>query len=164
MAGLTNLQIASTARSHFHTRDYFKGCFCIDTLPKHKINYPSFIVCNSATAQSGGEHWLCIGLPGGDRKPAEVFDSLGRPLTSYHKSLTEFLMYNSNGQYTINSQRFQAENSDTCGYYSLWFADMRCRNMAYSKCLSLLDPQDCPENDRYVTSYVMQHMGLARIA
>ena len=161
MSGLNNLQIASICRSHYHTRDYYAGCYCIDTLPTHNIHYPSFYICNSTNSQSGGEHWLLLSFPSKNSK-SEFFDSLGQPLSSYDSIFEKVLTENGNGDYTINTQRFQKEGSDKCGYFCLWLADMRSMNIPYIKCLSLLDSEALSQNDAYVTSYVMQHMGLNR--
>ena len=161
MSGLNNLQIDSICRTHKHTRDYYEGCYCIDTLSTYKIQYPSFIICNTDNSWSGGQHWLYLAFPG-KYSTNEIFDSLGQPLSMYDPIFQTILTEYGNGDYIVNTQRYQSPESDACGYYCLWMGDMRSMNIPYSKCLSLLNSETLSQNDDYVTSYVMQHMGLNR--
>lgn len=162
MSGLSNIQIMSIARLHYHTKDYFGGCFCIDTLPSNVVKYPTFIICNSDPSWSGGKHWLtvCLRSP---RENGEFFDPLGEDLTTYDQTLLNFISRNSTGPYKSNNYTYQGENSDKCGHFCLWFGDMRCKNVPFEKCLSMLDRQDLTWNDHYVTEYVMQHMRPGRV-
>ena len=157
MSGLSNVQIISIAGLHYHTKNYFAGCFCTDTLPLNVAKYPSFVICNTDSSLSGGEHWIAMCFKS-RHDIADYFDSMGEDLTTYDSSLLNFIVRNSNGRYRRSKYRYQSEHSDRCGHYCLWFGDMRCKNVPFETCLLTLDKEDHAWNDYYVTEYVMQHM------
>ena len=157
MAALSNVQISSIARLHYHTKDYFGGCFCTDTLPLYVPKYPCCIVCNSAPSYTGGEHWLAICVQSRHHK-ADFYDSMGEDITQYDDSLLRFIERNSNGDYNYTTHMYQSEHSSVCGHFALWFIDQRCKNVPFEKCFQVLDKGDSSWNDYYVTEYVMQHM------
>ena len=138
MSALSNVQIASIARLHYHTKDYFAGCFCTDTLPVKVAKYLSFVICNTAASYTGGEHWISLCFLGRQRK-VDYFDSMGEDITTYHPSLLRFIERNSNGDYNYNPHKYQSEQSSVCGHYTLFFSDMRCKNVSFENCFQALD-------------------------
>lgn len=157
MQALSNYQMYSIAKLHYHTKAVFGGCFTADTLPCYITKYPSFYICNSSMSWEGGSHWILL-LYQAPNVESEYFDPRGRSVSDYHRLVEENLIVNGNGRYKVNSVAYQPPNSQTCGHFCLWFADKRCQNIPYHTCLNMLNPDNLKENEDYVSSYVMQHM------
>lgn len=157
MLPLLNVQINLICRTHSHTSGVYRGCFSPNTLPLRIFKYPSFLICNNRNSSESGEHWMLLLFPS-PHSQSEFFDSLGRDATFYAPEIERVLLANGNGSYKMNSVAYQEAESQTCGYYCLWLADMRCQNKTFETSLSLLSPDNPRRNESYVTSYVMQHM------
>lgn len=156
MYPLSNVQINSILSSHFHTKQYYHGCFNRDTLPHAVAKYPSFYICNTALTKEKGEHWLLVGFTDRHAK-GELFDSLGGKMGTHHENIYNFLKRNSNGEIEMNSKAYQSEKSQVCGHFCLYFSDLRCQGMDYSTCLQTFT-EDLSANELRVGQFVMQHM------
>ena len=157
MYPLSNRQINSILSRHYHTKYYYHGCFSFDTLPRRVEKYPSFYVCNTASSKERGEHWLLIGFTARENK-GELFDSLGGREGSHPREIYQFLYNNSSGGIKMNSEQYQSSDSLACGYFCLYFGDLRCRDMSYDVCLRTLNSHDTDANEDLVVRYVSKHM------
>ena len=104
--------------AHFdHLKKHFYGVFSADTLPK-VIRLKSFIICNTDISSGPGKHWYCIVKlqPG----ILECFDSLGVDSDKKKFLYSEFCHKNIK-KLKFNVTRVQSLESDTCGYFVLYF-------------------------------------------
>ena len=157
---LSNYQLLSISRGHICTSQTVDGVYSFDLLPAHVNKFPAFWICNSAKHGEWGEHWFTLFFPS-PNAPSEYFCSLGRKPSEYGVSVIKALTVNGNTQYKTNSEMYQASDSDVCGYYSLWFGDMRSQEISFERCMDKLIPRDWAYNDPLVTSYVTKHMKLS---
>ena len=52
----------------------FMGCYASNQLPTVPLSFPKSLIINTATIETGGEHWVAIVL---HRKQCFYFDSFG---------------------------------------------------------------------------------------
>ena len=161
MLPLSNLQIESVLSNHYHTQSTRHFCQSWDTIPKRVVKYPTVFILNTANAGQIGEHWIYLAFSH-PNNPAEYFDSLGKNVAEYSQTLDTFLKLNGNGEYYTNYKQYQSSDSVSCGYFCLFFTDLRCQNIPYSKCLEILDRRNTAENESFVAGYVSKHMKDAR--
>lgn len=151
---LSNYQLLSISRAHICTSQTVDGVYSADLLPTYVNKFPAYWICNTAKHGEGGEHWFTLFFPSPNTR-SEYFCSLGRkPSPSVVSALTA----NGDGQYRTNSEAYQVADSDVCGYYALWFGDMRSQEISFESCMSKLIAKDPAYNDLLVTSYVTKHM------
>ena len=92
-----------------------------------------------------------------------MFCSLGNPPFQYSSSLVNALIFNGNGDYKYRSVRSQTKDSTACGYFCLWFADLRCRGFTFEDCMDKLSKTDLVGNELSVIDYVDNHMRPQRL-
>ena len=162
MYPLSNVQIDSILKHHYHTTHYYGGCYAKDTLPARIVKYPSFLICNTSSSNHLGEHWVYLGFSARNQ-PSEYFDSLGESLDSLDPVFRNVLLSNGSGSYTANTRPYQGEGSVACGHFVLYVADRRSQNIPYSSCLLPLRPYDFDNNETYVINHVTNHMRKTRL-
>lgn len=154
---LNNYQILTISKNHSHTHDIVDGIYSLDLIPLHVKKFPSYWICNNENHGEKGEHWFALYFES-SLMPSEFFCSLGRRPEDYSQKVITALRLNGNGHYKHNIDRYQSSSSQSCAYFCLWFADMRCQKISFEKCLSILSKSELETNDTLVVNYVTQHM------
>lgn len=154
---LSNYQLVSICRNHNHTHDVLDGIYSLDLIPSHVTTFPSFWICNNEKSGEKGEHWFALYFES-SQMPSEFFCSLGRGPEEYSPQVVKALKLNGNGQYKRNIHKYQAPTSQTCGYFCLWFTDLRCQKISFENCLTILSPSELESNGEFVVNYVTRHM------
>ena len=120
-AGLNTFQL-SHALSHCPiTKDFFQGVYPSDYLDMIE-QPPKMIVVNTDPSYKSGQHWLLFFKDG---ETYEMFDSLGRDITSYNNDIINFANRFATTLKYIDT-RLQPEDSSLCGQYCLYFSYHRC--------------------------------------
>ena len=99
----------------------FAGCFAADELSNIVIKSPCFIIVNLDKRSMTGSHWIAIGC---FKNKLEIFDPLGFDLFAWPNvscDLLFFLHKYSFSRKILISKRIQAENSQNCGLYCIYY-------------------------------------------
>ncbi len=116
MDGLSNIQIQSI----LGYIPGFSGVYSSDTLPKRRIFPLESGVVNLEPHTKRGSHWVCF--YNDPSKPyVEYFDSYGCPADDF---LERFLR-TSNKPILAQSNQLQADGSEECGWYCIFYVKQR---------------------------------------
>lgn len=100
-----------------------------------------------------GKHWICVIFY--NSIEAEYFDSLGKQVNFYGTRLVNFITNNSQRCTSIQRQT-QANTSNICGLYVVFFVTMRlCFKMSLENVYDMLSVNR-HENDRFVKLYFLK--------
>ena len=127
---MDTMQIKNVMKNNFRTKNYFKGVFPSDKLPKTKMHKPSCIIVNTDPSSKPGTHWVAIYFP--KTGNAEYFDSFG--MQPKIKSILKFISFNSK-KYTFNRTQLQNVFSIVCGNYCCEYLLHRCMGKSKSSFL-----------------------------
>lgn len=122
------------------TKHMYKGVFSRDLIPR-VLNSPYCIVINTDLSTGRGIHWVAVY---GDEHSVEFFDSFGFPPEQYEIKI---------GCDLTNQKILQCTNSQTCGYYCLYYLLFRCRGYPMSQIISWFT-NDCTYNDILVKDFI----------
>ena len=133
-----------------HLKNHFIGVFSINTLPK-SIKYRKFCICNTDVQSGNGKHWICFIRT--DKNSIELFDSLGIDsekkllISKYCKFQVKEIIY--------NETQFQADFSDTCGLFVLYFLIERIFNLdlSFHDLLRDIFDEDVLKNEKKVIEF-----------
>ena len=153
----SNYELMAITKTHAHTRHVVDGIYSLDLIPNYASKFPSFWICNSESRGQKGAHWFALFFESAN-KPAEFFCSLGKKPEEYEQRLVKILISNGNGAYKYNPNKYQADWSQSCGHYALYYVDWRARAESYEACMSKLSVKDAGRNERLVVTYVTKHM------
>lgn len=125
---MNSKQLFEALSSNKVTSSFFDGIYACDQLDDIVIR-PQLIIANTQPSNMSGEHWLGFFF---ESNTVDVFDSLGRNLTSYSHAenlLMDFVRRYSFFMRGLKS-RIQPINSDICGEMCLYFSYFR--SLGYS--------------------------------
>ena len=124
----------------------FIGVFPFDVQPIITC-YPASLVFNTDPYGKNGQHWVAIYVD--ENKNSEFFDSFGLSPAAY--GLDKYLEKLSKN-YFYNQQQLQGFDSNTCGYYCIFFIKLKARGYSLKKILSFFKNEDLKYNDLVVCS------------
>ena len=134
---------------------HFAGTFSADNLPQ-KIKKNCFIICNTDLTTGPGKHWYCIVKS--STSVLECFDSLG---IDYGKKifLTSKLRQKGISQIKFNVTQVQSSNSDTCGFFVLYFLIQRYHNkdLSFNELMNEIFVLSQTENEKLVNNFALDH-------
>lgn len=121
---MNSKQLFEALDSNQITTSFFDGVYASDQVNDIIIR-PQLIIVNTQPSDMPGEHWLAFFFQG---NVVDVFDSLGRDLTSYAHASNDLLNFVRRHAFIMNGlkSRTQPPNSDICGQMCLYFAYFRC--------------------------------------
>jgi len=108
-----------------HLMKHFIGVFAIDKIPRN-LKYRQFCICNTDTSDGIGIHWFCFVR--NSKKSVECFDSLGIN-ESKKNVLKSQCQFKNISNIHFNETIFQSQNSDSCGYFTIYFILQRMHNL-----------------------------------
>ena len=144
MISLSTLDILKEIDKDSYAKRYFIG----NRLPAI-ISYPASLIVNTDPSGKPGEHWLAIYF--NKSKEAEFFDSFGLSAEQY--KFDKYLKYFSRS-YVDNKFQIQNFDSNTCGYYCLYFIMLKSRGFTLNEINSLFSKNDFKINDFLVSHIV----------
>ncbi len=133
-------------------KQYFKGIFSINTLPR-KLSVPSFLICNYDIDKKPGSHWFCVFKS--STKILECFDSLG--LTEEKQTLLKnHCKIDNIGSICYNQTQVQNNLSSTCGKFVLYFAIQRLHNLDlnFTELLNEIFEENVNNNEIRVSNFL----------
>ena len=133
----------------YKLRSLFGGVLASNQLPL-KIKRPVLFVVNTDPSQKSGKHWTVFWFP--KRGQAEFFDSYGRSPSKVHHKFASFLKRHSR-KYLYNRKRLQANGSNTCGPYCIYYAIHRTKGISL-KTITHQFTKDWNENDRLIRRWI----------
>ena len=154
---LTTKQLLNITKNHSCTEDTILGVYSIDRVPKHINFYPSGYITNNRPSSHGGEHWISLFFPG-RFQAAEMFCSLGNAPHTYDPKLNDILKSNGNGTFKFSTRQVQSDMSRACGYFALYYCDLRSRGLSYELIMNNMSEVDFDKNENIVKGYVTSHM------
>jgi hypothetical protein len=131
-------------------KNHFIGIFSIDTLPK-VIKYRQFCICNTDVQSGNGKHWICFVRT--NKNSIELFDSLG--VDENKKNLIKNFCKFRIKELIFNETQFQANFSDTCGLFVLYFLIERLFNLdiSFDDLLEEIFYEDLLRNENQVKDF-----------
>ena len=105
----------------------FAGVYPRDILKSIKKTLQMIIV-NTDPSIKTGKHWILLYFT--QRQRAEIFDSLGNDVTSYHSSIKKFIKRHSTHYVHAVHHRIQPKRTALCRHYCLYYAYSRCEGMS----------------------------------
>lgn len=122
----------------------FLGVYPRNLIPTQFSIFPCCFIANTDNSDEPGEHWVAyfISYP----NEIEFFDSFGKSPDFYHFSLKTNV---------INNRQIQANNSDYCGHFSIYFLVQRSMRVPPSFILCSFSQSDFKSNDRLVKRFLM---------
>ena len=121
---LRSNQITRRLKNDEYASKSFIGVFPRDILPAIKM-FPSSLVINTDPSHSPGSHWLAVYFD--SQKKCTFFDSYGNK-PEYFSLMSYLQKYSYEVEY--KNQRIQAINSDTCGFYCIFFLLLKSRGFS----------------------------------
>lgn len=115
------------------------------TIPADAIRYVErnkFYVVNTDPAHLEGSHWVTLftgTLP-------EFYDSLGRSPSFYENSF-EAELINLGPNYLYNSSRIQGRDSESCGWFCIYYIVHRISGNAFKDIVDSFDSTDWESNE-----------------
>lgn len=131
------------------------GVLPADAIPFVVAERPKIYIINTEKSSEKGEHWLTFFFPENMSSPAEMFDSLAEPPSQYGTPFIEFLKLNSS-TFICSKKKIQGDWSTSCGYYSLFFAILRSREMALDQ-IEQIFGSNMDKNDAFVTYFIKNY-------
>ena len=154
---LTTNQLLRITSNHSCTQDTLDGVYSIDLIPNQANKYPAFYIINNKPADHPGEHWISCFFPS-RFQTAELFCSLGKSPEEYSNKLIGILRQNGNGDFKYNTTQLQSDISKACGYFALYYCDLRSKGLSYDYIMRSLSNTDYEKNEQIVQGYVNNHM------
>ena len=118
----------------------FMGCYASNKLPTVPLSFPKSLIINTATFETGGEHWVAIVL---QRKRCFYFDSFGLPIID--KNILHFLCHYKKVTYT--DVCIQNTFSDYCGKFCIAFIKYVHSKHSYNEFINQFDFVNLYKND-----------------
>ena len=89
------------------------------------------IIVNTDPSTKSGKHWILLYFDA--QGCAEMFDSLGNDVASYHSSIKKFIQRHSTHYMHAVHDRIQPKGTTLCGHYCLYYAYSRYEGMSAQK-------------------------------
>ena len=106
-------------------KKHYKGIFAVDTIP-NQLKFRHFCICNTDKSSGIGIHWFCFLR--NSNNTVECFDSLG--VTEEKKDiLRNICKFKGVSEIEFNETQFQANDSDSCGFFTIYFILERMHNL-----------------------------------
>ena len=150
---MDSLTLHSALLSDPATRRLFGKVCAANELPEQIEQRPALYIVNTDPAPLPGRHWIVMYFGNG---PGEYFDSLA---DEPQREFETFLSKNSHSGYLVNTRRVQSYESNTCGYFCLYFAYFRSRDIPMDMIVQSFS-SDYAYNDWMVKGLVSKVYGL----
>jgi Adenovirus endoprotease len=162
---MNNLQILKCIREGKvkNYKRYFKGVFSCDRIPlKIEKRHKTFVILNTKTFDSVGEHWIIIlYLP--DKKECHIFDSLNKILTPNYFFKRHILKLQQKGfKIKFSNQVVQHFQSLLCGVFCILFFYFRMVNESYNTFLKKFDKINLRNNDKIALKLFKKHFSCSK--
>ena len=155
---MSNMQLAKILSRHHHTQQTFESCLSRDQMPLAIRHFPSFYVVDiKHSREEGIGHWTACFFTAPDQK-SQFFDSYGKSPQYYAQSLHTLLVNNSCGEYEYSREVLQHDESNSCGAFVCYIADLINRGLSLTRAVSTLSTTDLKFNDKVVDKYLFNHM------
>jgi len=138
---MDNVQMNEIAERHHSLHERFAGVLSRDQLPE-RLATGYFYVVNSSDHDEPGEHWLGIYVC---ENEIEFMDSFAQVPEAYGIRIEYPL--------TMNARQLQSDESNTCGYYVMYFLYFRSLGLSFP-CILASFQDDTYENDVSVRNFV----------
>ena len=123
--------------------NHFLGCYASDQLPTVPSSFPKSMIINTATSDTGGEHWVAIVM---QRKRCYYFDSFGLPVIN--EDILHFL--EDYEKVTYSSKCIQNVLSSYCGKFCIAFIKYVYSKHSYNQFIDRFDFVKLYKNDLIV--------------
>lgn len=157
---MNSIEVASLLRENKFTKQYFKGVYPGNLLPKqlNKTAKKKILVVNTE-ANSNPGHWYII-LLGRRNRTIELFDSLGGVVLQTNKFCQNFIQKHQPTRLITNNTQLQSNSSDVCGEFCLLFALHRSKGKSFQSFMKLFNPANKSVNDKIARYLFTQYFVL----
>ncbi|HBK84198.1 MAG TPA: hypothetical protein DDZ41_11510 [Flavobacterium sp.] len=151
---MNTLEIWNALSSNKYTKNYFKGVFPLDRIPKTIANKPALLIVNLDKSNRPGSHWVAIHFP--VKGVPEYFDSFG--MEPYHKEFFKLFKLNKFRSVLYNKTQLQDFLSDVCGQYCCVYLLNKAKNISLKDFIQTnFRLKKFRENDKKVRSLFQQN-------
>lgn len=142
---MNTLELEHYLKSNPLTRKLFHNVLPCDFLTqKIKSDRSVVIICNCATSNNIGTHWIAIFI---DKFNLEFFDTSGQSFKT-NKYFQKFAQRNKRSKMIYNTVSIQSEISDLCGEYCLLFALHKAHKKSLKSFMNIFRYADKKNNDK----------------
>jgi hypothetical protein len=131
-------------------RRYVAGVYASDELPEIG-HYPFGGILNTAPSSKSGQHWIAFFFTH-DRKGLYFNSSGNAPTTQFQDFMEKY-----SEEVIYNSEQLQADTTNTCGLYCLYFLFLACRGKLMHEILSNFE-KNILFNEQMVYNFSMQNL------
>lgn len=121
----------------------FMGCYASDQLPTVPFSFPKSLIINTATSDTGGEHWVALVM---HKKKCYYFDSFGLPIMN--RNIIHFLC--NYKKVTYSDTCIQNTFSNACGKFCIAFIKHVHSKHSYNQFIDQFDFVKLYKNDLIV--------------
>ena len=147
---MNNIQITSLINSCPSSRQYFRGVYASDTLPRQPdTSKPCTYICNLDPSCKPGSHWIAFFVP--KRGLIEYFDSYGMDPPPCFRNF-----WGEKG-YRCNTTFLQYPFSAVCGQYAIYYIWQRSLHSSMDDVLRIFHRDNQLYNDLLVNHLVEEH-------
>ena len=129
---------------------YYKGIYARNELCFIQVEKPALYIVNTAHAFESYGHWIVLFISDNDQ--VEIFDSLAKELSDRHINIVNFVK-RLNKVYVFSNKRIQSSLSTKCGWFCLYYAYFRCRNILFNSILNHFCGTNLELNDKIVIDF-----------
>jgi hypothetical protein len=122
MSGIRGYEFETYFKEIPIVNNLYLSVFSIDKIPK-SIKEKHFFICNLSPSESPGSHWIVVVRS--EKDTLEIFNSLG---VENIDNLKPNFRFRNHFNFTFNEQRFQSNQSTSCGLFCIYFIIHRILN------------------------------------
>ena len=129
---------------------YYKGIYARNELCFIQVEKPALYIVNTAHAFEAYGHWIVLFIS--DDYQVEIFDSFAKKLSDRHVNILNFVL-SLNETFVLSNKRIQSKMSMKCGWFCLYYAYFRCRNISFNEILKHFFVTELAFNDKIVVDF-----------
>jgi hypothetical protein len=157
---MNSKQLASILQQDIYCRKINGQVLSLDQVPKNIDEFPSWFIINNEISSEPGEHWLGMYFNKID-EPADFFDTFGKNPSSYGENITKLLTFHWPSFRYINKP-IQNENSQGCGFYTLYFILKKSRGYDFQRIISKFTLSNLNKNEEIVTHFITSNYSIPK--
>ena len=145
---MENTTLTELLLSNKTTNKNYGGVFSCDSLPTKKVLKNKYYIVNTERINSTRVgHWVVLYFRADS---CEFFDPLANKIQEYNKLIVDFMRKNCSGKLSYSTVQIQANSSDKCGQFCLFFCYMRCEGESFEHILGYFEAHNLLKNDSII--------------
>lgn len=143
-------ELLCSIKQDYMMQKYVTGVYASNELPQIK-HFPNGFIVNTEPNSRSGKHWIAMFFT--HERKGLYFDSSGNPPT---KQFRDF-MHKHSAQVIYNNEQVQADTTNTCGLFSLYFLAHASRGKLMYEIMNNFE-KNLLFNEQMVYNFTMQNL------